>query len=92
MVYFYFCNWKLYIFRPYSRGSKNQLYPLMFRTSDVLLITKTDTACVFDFDFEKCEERAKKLNPDIKIFRVSAKTGEGMKEWETWLKEETDKW
>ena len=59
----------------------------MFTKSDVLLISKTDTISVFDFDFDKCEERARKLNPDIKIFRVSAKTGDGMDAWEAWLKD-----
>ena len=67
-------------------------YPLMFQTSDVLIITKIDTVSVFDFDFDKCEERAKKLNPNITIFRVSAKSGEGMEAWETWLKNEIEKW
>jgi hydrogenase nickel incorporation protein HypB len=64
----------------------------MFQKSDALVITKTDTAPYFRFDFEKCKERAKKLNPGIRIFTLSAKTGEGMKEWEDWLKEETAAW
>ena len=53
-------------------------YPLMFQKSDALVITKTDALPYFDFDFTKCEERARKLNPNIRIFSVSAKTGEGM--------------
>lgn len=61
-------------------------YPLMFKVSDCLLINKTDVAPVFDFDFEACEERARKLNPDIQIFRLSAKTGEGFGAWIDWLK------
>ena len=67
-------------------------YPLMFTKSDVLLITKIDTKSVFDFDFEKCRERAKKLNPDITIFEVSAKTGDGMEAWLEWLTGQTDQW
>ena len=67
-------------------------YPLMFRQSSVLLITKTDTMSVFDFDIERCTERARKLNPDILIFPVSAKTGEGMDAWEEWLRAQTDAW
>jgi hydrogenase nickel incorporation protein HypB len=67
-------------------------YPLMFQTSDVLVITKTDTLPYFRFDLEKCRERVKKLNPGIRIFAVSAKTGDGMKEWEEWLKEQTAAW
>ncbi len=67
-------------------------YPLMFQTSDVLVITKMDTLPYFSFDLEKCTERVQFLNPKINIFPVSAKSGEGMKEWEEWLIEETRKW
>ena len=67
-------------------------YPLMFQESDALVITKTDTLDYFDFDTEACCRRARKLNPAIEIFTVSAKTGEGMNEWEEWLKKETSAW
>lgn len=67
-------------------------YPLMFETSDALIITKTDTAKYFNFDFEKCRERVRRLNPDIHIFEVSAKTGEGMNELEEWLIHEIEDW
>ena len=60
-------------------------YPLMFTVSDVLILTKTDVAAYFDFDFEACKRRARGLNPQIEIFEVSAKTGEGFADWETWL-------
>ena len=64
-------------------------YPLMFRESDALVITKTDALPYFNFDMEKAMERARKLNPGIKIFPLSAKTGEGMRPFEDWLLEET---
>ena len=67
-------------------------YPLMFQTSDVLLITKTDALPYFSFDIDKCTERARYLNPDIRIFAVSAKTGAGMDRWEEWLLEEMESW
>ena len=60
-------------------------YPLMFMKSDVLVITKTDTMPAFDFDLVRCTERVRRLNPDIRIFPVSAKTGEGMADLENWL-------
>lgn len=63
-------------------------YPLMFQSSDVLLITKIDSLPYFNFDIDKCIERVRFLNPNIRIIPVSAKSGEGMKEWEDWLKEE----
>ncbi len=63
-------------------------YPLMFQSSDVLLITKIDSLPYFNFDMDKCIERVRFLNPNIRIIPVSAKSGKGMKEWEDWLKEE----
>lgn len=61
-------------------------YPLMFQISSALLINKIDTVSVFNFDLEACIARVKKLNPDIAIFPVSAKTGEGMDAWVDWLR------
>lgn len=67
-------------------------YPLMFEKSDALVISKTDALPYFSFDVSKCAERARKLNPQIRIFPVSAKTGEGMDELETWLRERLAGW
>ncbi|MBR6704653.1 MAG: hydrogenase nickel incorporation protein HypB [Lachnospiraceae bacterium] len=66
-------------------------YPLMFQQSDVLIVSKTDALPYFNFDLDKCRERALRLNPDIKIFPVSAKTGEGMEAWENWLRDAREK-
>ncbi|MCE5235438.1 MAG: hydrogenase nickel incorporation protein HypB [Clostridiaceae bacterium] len=63
-------------------------YPLMFTICDALLVNKIDAASFFDFDLKACAARAKKLNPNIQIFPVSAKTGEGMEAWYAWLKNE----
>ena len=67
-------------------------YPLMFQKSDALIITKMDALPYFDFDLEACAERARKLNPTITIFPVSAKTGEGMLKLERWLSEKLTAW
>ena len=67
-------------------------YPLMFRESDALVITKTDALPYFNFNMEKAMERVRALNPQIKIFPVSAKKGEGMSAFEGWLLEETENW
>lgn len=64
-------------------------YPPMFAMADVLLISKIDVLEHFDFDMDACKMRARNLNPDIEIFPISAKTGEGMEPWVTWLKNET---
>ena len=67
-------------------------YPLMFRQSDALVITKIDSLDYFDFDLGKCESRARKLHPEIKIFPVSAKTGAGMEALERWIRSSLTEW
>lgn len=67
-------------------------YPLMFRKSDALIITKMDAAPYFDFDLDAVIERVNALNPSIRIFPVSAKTGEGMETWENYIISEWENW
>ncbi len=55
-------------------------YPLMYSVCDVMIISKCDAKSLFDFDAELAKSRAKKLNPNMRFFEVSAKTGEGMDE------------
>ena len=55
-------------------------YPLMYETCDMLVVNKIDVLQVFDFDKEFMESCARKLNPDIEIYYISAKTGEGIEE------------
>ena len=69
---------KLMILSVPEGDDKPLKYPLMFAESDILVISKTDALPYFNFDVAKCTARAKKLNPAIKVFPVSAKTGEGM--------------
>jgi hydrogenase nickel incorporation protein HypB len=60
-------------------------YPLMFTVCDVLLINKIDYLSLSDFSVDAAIARAKNLNPDIEIFTISSKTGEGIEEWARWL-------
>lgn len=61
-------------------------YPQMFHAADVMLLNKIDLLPHLDFDVEKCLEMARRVSPGIRIFKVSARTGEGMGEWYEWLK------
>ncbi len=67
-------------------------YPLMFSLVDVLLVNKIDALDYFDFDLEAVKQRVKKLNPNIKIIPISAKTGEGLAEWADWIRAEVKNW
>jgi hydrogenase nickel incorporation protein HypB len=65
-------------------------YPLMFTVSDVLLINKIDYLELSDFDIGAMRERVQRLNPEMQIFEVSAKTGEGIADWAGWLSGEAE--
>jgi hydrogenase nickel incorporation protein HypB len=64
-------------------------YPAMFHNADVMLLNKIDLLPHVDFDATKCREMARRVNPDIRIFDVSSKTGEGMDAWYQWLASQT---
>ena len=67
-------------------------YPLIFQVCDVLIINKIDVLPYFDFDMDTVQEYARRRNPNIKIFPISAKTGEGVDAWCHWLKEQVRAW
>lgn len=71
---------------------KSLKYPLMFSIVDVLLINKMDVIDYFDFNLEAVTEHVKKLNPNIKIIPISARTGEGIEEWAEWIRTEVKNW
>ncbi len=63
-------------------------YPLIFTVCDALIINKIDVLPYFDFDMDKVVEYAHMRNPRLKIFPISAKTGEGVDAWCDWLTEQ----
>ena len=67
-------------------------YPLMFSICHVLLVNKIDVLPYFDFDMAALTERAKKLNPDIEIIPICARTGEGIDVWANWLRKQVADW
>lgn len=62
-------------------------YPGIFAKSKVLLVNKVDLlkSALVDFDLDRVNADARRLNRSIEIFPVSAKTGEGMQNWYDWL-------
>lgn len=64
---------------------KVEKYPLMFATTNALLINKYDMKPYFDFDDERVWQNATDINPKAQIFRVSTRTGEGLDEFTDWL-------
>lgn len=65
-----------------TEGDEKPLkYPAIFYTSDVLLINKIDLLGYTDFNIERATRNSLKINPDLKVFQVSCKTGAGIKDW-----------
>lgn len=67
-------------------------YPLMFQVCDVVLINKIDVAPYFDFDLERCAEYIRMRNPEAVVIPICAKTGEGVEEWASWLRDQVREW
>lgn len=64
-------------------------YPHMFRAADVVLINKIDLAPHVDFDESLCRTNLQEVNPKLRVFSLSAKTGEGMEQWMELLQSES---
>jgi hydrogenase nickel incorporation protein HypB len=64
---------------------KPQKYPAMFADTDIVLLNKIDLEPYLDFDTDAFKKTVTGLNPDVTIFPVSCKTGEGMDAWFSWL-------
>lgn len=60
-------------------------YPGVFQVSEAVILNKTDTMPVFDFDEDAFNDSVKQLNPNAPIFPMAATKGEGVDEWATWL-------
>jgi len=60
-------------------------YPTIFNTADVAVITKIDLADAVEFDLRAALSNIQAVRPNMEVLRVSAKTGEGMDEWQRFL-------
>lgn len=60
-------------------------YPVMFQEADCLLLTKIDLAPYLEIDLDRIIQSVRQMNPDVRIFPVSAKTGEGLDPWFKWV-------
>ncbi len=63
-------------------------YPVMFRTADMVMLSKADLLPILDdFSPERAESYLRKLASPAPLIRASAKSGDGMEEWLRWLRE-----
>jgi len=80
-------DYKITLLSVAEGDDKPEKYPLMFHISAVMLLNKTDLLPYVDFDMDKATGHATKLNKDIKVMPISARTGDSMEEWYNWLRE-----
>ncbi len=79
---------KVVIFSVTEGEDKPLKYPHMFAAAEVLLLSKTDLLPHVRFDAERAVANAHRVNPNLRVFRVSAYNGEGLPQWYGWLKRE----
>ncbi|TMW71432.1 hydrogenase nickel incorporation protein HypB [Alteribacter natronophilus] len=65
-------------------------YPVMFRRTDLTVVNKADLLPYVDFDVNRAKEDLRNINPAAGFLSVSAKTGDGMDDWISWLKREAE--
>jgi hydrogenase nickel incorporation protein HypB len=63
-------------------------YPLMFTEVEVVLVSKMDLAPLLEFDLDEFSSAVKGLNEKAEIIPISAKTGEGVNAWYSWLEKQ----
>jgi hydrogenase nickel incorporation protein HypB len=77
---------KVVIFSTTEGEDKPLKYPKMFRVADVCVLNKLDLAPHVEFDMTTYRQNAERINPKLKFFELSAKTGDGISQWTDWLK------
>lgn len=66
-------------------------YPVVFRNASVMVINKTDLLPYLNFNIDLLEENAIRVNPHLKIFKISCTNGEGLDKWCSWLLNKSEK-
>jgi hydrogenase nickel incorporation protein HypB len=76
---------RLVLFSVTEGEDKPLKYPTIFNTADVAVLTKIDLAAAVELDAAAAKRNIQSVRPGMKVFEVSAKTGEGMEEWARFL-------
>lgn len=66
-------------------------YPTIFNTADIAIITKLDLAEAVEFDFSLAHKNIQAVRPGMKVFELSAKTGQGMDKWLEFIQKKLEK-
>lgn len=79
---------KIVLFSVTEGEDKPLKYPKAFRAASIVIVTKVDLLPHLEFDLEKAIGYAREVNPSLRFFFVSARTGAGMSEWLEFLRSE----
>lgn len=60
-------------------------YPDMFRSADLMILTKLDLLPYIEFDVEQCINYARRIKPNLEVLQLSVKHSEGLTPWYDWL-------
>lgn len=84
-------DFKVVVLSVVEGDDKPSKYPVIFRNSKVAVLNKMDLLGLVETDLGVMKEDILKINPEIKIFEVSCRTGEGLEDWTNWLDDQVRK-
>ncbi len=62
-------------------------YPTIFNSADVAVVSKMDLATAVEFDWQAASANIQAVRPGMQVFKLSAKSGEGMEQFFGFLKQ-----
>jgi hydrogenase nickel incorporation protein HypB len=81
-------NMRLVLMSVTEGEDKPLKYPTIFNSADIAVVTKNDLAPAVEFDWNAAEKSIHSVRPGMKVFRLSAKTGEGMSDYLEFLSQQ----
>ena len=83
-------EFKVVVLSVVEGDDKPSKYPVIFRNSKVAVINKMDLLPLVEANLETMKGDIIKINPEIQIFEISCRTGDGLKEWTDWLGQQVE--
>lgn len=85
-------NFKIALLSVTEGEDKPVKYPALFSKADTVVLTKTDLLPHLDYNIETCRQYLKKIQPALRLFELSAQTGQGLNDWFDYLQKNTLTW
>ena len=78
-------NFKIALLSVTEGEDKPVKYPALFSKADTVVLTKTDLLPHLDYNIDSCRQYLKKIQPALRLFELSAQTGQGLNDWFDYL-------